>query len=562
MDCNLIRVAGTGSYESGVGKDASQEGHIYRYILESARSLVIEHPGQDEICQDCGKKEQCKECMSISAPIVVAGKVEGVIGLVALNLDEQSILMERVDIYTRFIEQIADFISIKIREYCEEENIRAQMATLTRILDNIDQCVIVLAHDETVKSINSSTCVHLNVSKDIIGKKLKISETGDGFHGAIEYSLTIGSCHYSIVGEVLEFYGGTPNSTKILIFRDQRQFKNTLYDYGGGIRALDNIIGSSDATCKLKRDINRVAKSMSTILITGESGTGKELVATAIWKASSRKNEKFVPINCAAIPDTLLESELFGYVKGAFTGADPSGRMGKFELANHGVIFLDEIGDMPIYLQAKLLRVLQEQEITRIGSNHQIKIDVRVIAATNKNLPDLIKQNKFREDLYYRLNVIPLKVQPLRERREDIWELSRFFTEQYAEKFNKKFVRMTEGVYQRLYMYKWPGNVRELENTVEFMLNMMEEAGILDIDTLPDNLLESFNSIKQLEKENIGIKSFNNNEEVLTLQEVERQAILNAVSICGNNTEGKRAAAKKLGIAVSTLYRKLENMEE
>ncbi|MGV2643671.1 AAA family ATPase, partial [Clostridium perfringens] len=173
-------------------------------------------------------------------------------------------------------------------------------------------------------------------------------------------------------------------------------------------------LGQTKIMKELKNKVKKIALSTSTVLVTGESGTGKEVFARAIHNEGNRKTKAFVAINCGAIPDTLLESELFGYVKGAFTGADPMGKIGKFELANKGTIFLDEIGDMPIYLQTKILRVLQERKITRVGSNKEIDIDVRVIAATNKNLKELIKENKFREDLYYRLNVIPFEIPALR----------------------------------------------------------------------------------------------------------------------------------------------------
>lgn len=193
---------------------------------------------------------------------------------------------------------------------------------------------------------------------------------------------------YSIMGELYPMYVGTADAIQVLLFREKGQMQNDVYELTSSTfeQSLDKIVGVSPATLRLKERIIQVAQSMSTVLITGESGTGKELVANAIWKASERKDEMFVALNCAAIPEALLESELFGYVKGAFTGANPGGRMGKFELANHGVLFLDEIGDMPLYLQAKLLRVLQERTITRIGSNNQIKVDIRVIAATNKDL--------------------------------------------------------------------------------------------------------------------------------------------------------------------------------
>ncbi|MDE6960551.1 MAG: sigma 54-interacting transcriptional regulator, partial [Lachnospiraceae bacterium] len=297
--------------------------------------------------------------------------------------------------------------------------------------------------------------------------------------------------------------------------------------------------------------IRKVAKSTSTVLITGESGSGKEIVASAIWKASDRKDHRFIAINCGAIPEPLLESELFGYVKGAFTGADPNGRMGKFELANKGVIFLDEIGDMPLYLQVKLLRVLQERKIIRIGSNQVIPIDVRIIAATNKNLQEMIEKKQFREDLYYRLNVIPLKVAPLRERTEDIKDLVLHFAGRYAGLFGKKLQSITEDTMEALCRYPWYGNVRELENSVEFMINMMEEEGILNRQTLPDNILGTVRETK-----NVSVPA-PPAQQIRPLKDLEEQEIRRALELFGSGTEGKRQAAKALGISLATLYRKL-----
>lgn len=345
--------------------------------------------------------------------------------------------------------------------------------------------------------------------------------------------------------------------SKILIFDSIRDLQEKYYEITSTINPMSsfNIIGVSPQTIQMQKEIKKIAKSTSTVLITGESGTGKEMVATAIWKASSRKDNRFVAINCGAIPEPLLESELFGYVKGAFSGADPNGRMGKFELANKGVIFLDEIGDMPLYLQVKLLRVLQERKIIRIGSNQVIPIDVRVIAATNKDLKEMMAANKFREDLYYRLNVIPLKIAPLRERREDIKELVYFFAKRYAKLFGKNLRRISEETMDCLYNYPWYGNVRELENTMEFMINMMENDGILDIKTIPDNFFEE---VREETKKSIDVSY----ETVKSLRELEKEEILKAIRLYGSDTEGKKKASKALGIGLATLYRKIEEYSQ
>ncbi|BDR63094.1 hypothetical protein K134307016_00280 [Clostridium tetani] len=272
------------------------------------------------------------------------------------------------------------------------------------------------------------------------------------------------------------------------------------------------------------------------------------MIARAIHNESNRIKNPFVAINCAAIPESLLESELFGYVRGAFTGADSMGRIGKFELANRGTIFLDEVGDMPLFLQAKLLRVLQERKVIRIGSNTAVNIDVRVIAATNKDLISMIKENKFREDLYFRLNVIPIESPPLRDRLQDIKMLTEYFLDKYLNLFNKRFrkIKIDEDLMQIFYSYNWPGNIRELENTIEFMVNMMRPDGILTKDILPQNIL-----YERLKKEKIST-------EIHTLKELEKRAIYEALNICGWSTEGKKIAALKLGIGIATLYRKIE----
>jgi two-component system response regulator PilR (NtrC family) len=247
-----------------------------------------------------------------------------------------------------------------------------------------------------------------------------------------------------------------------------------------GRNSLDNIVGSSPAMEKLKQTVRTVATTASTVLVQGESGTGKELVARAVHACSLRASEPFVSINCGAFPETLLESELFGYVKGAFTGANQN-KAGLFEVANNGTIFLDEISEMTLTMQVKLLRVLQERVLRPVGGTSEIAIDVRVIAATNKNLDHLVAEEIFREDLYYRLSVIPVQVPPLRERRDDIPLLANHFLKKYAPAAGKTIVRINEDSLRLLCGYEWPGNVRQLENTIERAV-ALESAEELHVD--------------------------------------------------------------------------------
>jgi transcriptional regulator with PAS, ATPase and Fis domain len=327
-----------------------------------------------------------------------------------------------------------------------------------------------------------------------------------------------------------------------------------------GTTTVDSIIGESDVMIALKNRIKKIGNSDSTVAIMGESGTGKELIARAIHLAGNRGNQMFVALNCAAIPEPLLESELFGYVKGAFSGADAKGKVGKFELANGGVVFLDEIGDMPLQLQSKLLRVLQEKKFTRIGSNELLDIDVRIVSATNQDLYKLVEEKKFREDLYYRLNVIPVEVPPLRERGEDIQILIDNFIDKYSRKLKKNVTSIDPEVEYIFSHYPWPGNIRELENAIELAINLLESDGVIHKGLINRKIIEYFKMNKKQNKFLIddGICDISNSQEILTLNEFEKLYIKKVVEHFGNDTKSKKLAAKKLGISLATLYRKIE----
>ncbi|WP_066496355.1 sigma-54 interaction domain-containing protein [Abyssisolibacter fermentans] len=312
---------------------------------------------------------------------------------------------------------------------------------------------------------------------------------------------------------------------------------------------FDDIIGNNKHMQKAKDRAKIAAQSCSNILITGESGTGKEMFAQAIHNESKRSGHPFVAINCAAIPDGLLESELFGYEQGAFTGAKNNGKKGKFEVAAGGTIFLDEIGDMPLYLQSKLLRVLQERYIEHIGSNKIIDIDVRIISATHKNLEQLVKEGIFRNDLYYRLNVIPIYIPSLKEKNDDICSLMEKLLIKCNHKLNKNVEAFSKDVYEIFNRYDWPGNVRELENVIEYAINM-EKSKVISIDSLPDKI-KKFKDTEELY----------NDERIKNIHVLEKEEIVKALYFYGSNTEGIKKSAKALDIGVATLYRKIKKYQ-
>jgi Nif-specific regulatory protein len=316
-------------------------------------------------------------------------------------------------------------------------------------------------------------------------------------------------------------------------------------EWDSKVHNFGDIIGESPKIKQVFHVIERIAESDVTVLVRGETGTGKELVASALHKRSKRKDEPFVKLNCAAISDTLIESELFGHEKGAFTDAKET-RKGRFELADGGTLFLDEIGDISESAQVKLLRVLQEREFERVGGAKTIKVNVRLVAATNRDLEEMVKEGKFREDLYYRLNVIPIDLPPLRERGTDIKLLVNFFLEK-SIKNHKKIVNITDEAMDKLMQYPWPGNVRELENTIERIVLMGDEDGISAADMLL--LLPALNS-KTLKDEYKTIPIENK-----TLEDLEKEAIEAALDSCDENT---KVAADMLGITMRQIKYKME----
>jgi two-component system response regulator HydG len=313
------------------------------------------------------------------------------------------------------------------------------------------------------------------------------------------------------------------------------------------LRGKGQIIGASPAFRRMMTLIDQVADSSATVLVQGESGAGKELVASAIHERSRRRGGPFVAVNCAALPETLLESELFGYEKGAFTGA-VGRKEGRFELADGGTLFLDEIADLSAVTQPKILRVLQEGEFERLGGTRTQRVDVRIVAATNQDLAQMVKEKRFREDLYYRLNVITITVPPLRDRREDIRLLAQHFLRVYAAKNNRKLEMFTDEALRRLEGYSWPGNVRELENVVERGV-VLARGTAVDVTDLPEDVAGATPLPEGVFTVRIGTP----------LAEVEQRLLEATLRVTGGN---RTRAAKLLGIDPKTVYRKLERQDE
>ncbi len=364
----------------------------------------------------------------------------------------------------------------------------------------------------------------------IVASRIPVLEDGKVTH-------VVGKVMFRNIGELDDLY------TKINKIEEQLEnYKNELTQANRSKYSFNSIVGQSPL---IKQAISMAKKSAytnSNVLILGESGTGKELFAHAIHNSSARRSKPFVKVNCAAIPAELLESELFGYEEGAFTGAKKGGKMGKFEVADQGTIFLDEIGDMPLNMQAKLLRVIQEREVEKIGSNQVKRIDVRIIAATNRDIESMIQEKRFRLDLYYRLNVVTIEVPPLRDRKEDISGLAEVFIDKLRARYLKKVEGISDVAIEKLSRYQWPGNIRELENIIERAINIMEPDTVIKPKHLPVDIAGTYDL-----------------DEVKTLrqivEETEKKAILNCLEFMNHN---KSKVAKTLGISRTALYEKLE----
>jgi len=433
----------------------------------------------------------------------------------------------------------------------ETENLLEQ---LNLVLDSIKPGILVSDSQGLVTFVNQEFENITGIKKSaVIGQHLnllfsdssifKVLKLGEEIRNK-EINLENDNISKRVIIDANPIKKNNKNSGIVISLRGIKDIQRIINDFYIDIKrpSFENIIGDSQCIKDAKNIANKVVHSSSSVLIRGESGTGKELFARAIHEESKRSKENFVSINCAAIPAELLESELFGYEAGSFTGARKEGKPGKFEVADKGTIFLDEIGDMPLPLQAKILKFIQDRQFYRVGGVNKINVDVRIISATNRNLEKLIENKKFREDLYYRLNVIPLNIPPLRERGGDILLLVDYFINKFNHKLNKNIKGLTEQVKEKLINYDWPGNVRELENVIEYAINM-ESDDKLKIDNLPRRIF------KDNDYDEINLES--------RINKVERELIIKALDKHGRDTSGKLEAAEELGIGKTTLYKKI-----
>ncbi|WP_277587552.1 sigma-54 interaction domain-containing protein [Psychrobacillus antarcticus] len=552
-DINYMRIAGTGEGKINILKKL--EGNlVYKEVFETKKSIIIRKPGFEKICKSCGFYGNCMEAGEISAPIFMNNQIIGFIGLLAFSEEQRERLFIDIEGILLFLSKLADLLASKLEQGRILEEMKSQAEKLDQVINLMDQGVLIVTKYLKVLQANEHARRTLNLN----GLDELPSSVEKWIRRIIELD--------KIENEPF-IIQTRPRETKVIVnkrYINNEEFLISIQDVDTIQTIAENvqlekrkvfrsIIGSSPQLEVVKEFALRAAQSKSTILLQGESGTGKEVFAKAIHHASDRNRDSFIAVNCGAIPDNLLESELFGYEKGAFTGASKLGKVGKFETANGGTIFLDEIGEMPLALQVKILRVLQENEIERVGGTSPIKVNVRVIAATNRALDKMIEEGSFREDLYYRLNVIPILIPPLRNRPEDIFTLCDYYIKEFNVLFNKSIKGFDDKITQKIYEYPWPGNVRELKNFIEYLFNFVREDFV------------TWDSAKDLIKRKLNSESFviikEKQQKVFQLDLIEKETIQKTMEYIKLNQLNMDEAAKLLGIGRATLFRKIKKYQ-
>ena len=555
VDEHLERIAGTGTYLEKIG-DKVEGYSAFKKCLEEQVIIYIDDSQKNDICKVCSNNGNCKEHAELCCPITLDGYSYGVVGLIAFNKEQSDIIKDNAKDLTNFLGKMADLISNKLKAQIKTEELELEKKKLEILLNGMNKAVVSIDKEGNIDKYNVKFKEIFNMKDDNI--------EGENIFQLLDFIKKPSTNDFKKYKTGVFYYKENSRNLKGIYNISEIAVKNKLKGYvidfienKDAIKnynkinkdykiTLDNIISESEIMEHTKQKALIASKSNSTVLITGESGTGKELFARAIHNHSDRADNTFVTVNCAAIPDNLLESELFGYEEGAFTGAKKGGKLGKFEIAHKGTIFLDEIGDMSLHLQGKLLRVLQERELDKIGGKSNILIDVRVIAATNKNLVELVEKGQFREDLYYRLNVIPITLPALRQRKNDIPLLIDYMIKEYAHKLNKDVIGIEDDAKKTLIDYSWPGNVRELQNVIEYSINM-SNSSLLNLDIIPNNIKSKYYDEKS-----------NKCEEIRTLEDLEKEEISKALNKFKHYKKDKELVAKSLGISRATLYRKLE----
>lgn len=519
-----------------------------REVIEN-ESVLVNTPGEMASCVGCRFKEHCPSTIEILCCIRADTDVAGVLAFTSFTKEGQRRISENTSVYLNAITEMANLFGGQILSISGGRGPANLDSNLIPIMELCEQPVLLTDAHGVILQYNQLAANLLKIC-DITSSSLwqifpsavvkRIMEGNDLF----EKSVTIANM-------------ATKISTRAILVDGQItgffiRISDDLKELSKENRYFEGIIGTSPAIMEVQRMIRRIANSPSPVLITGETGTGKELIARAIHEQSHRNKYPFVAINCSSIPESLFESELFGYEKGSFTGAKKGGKLGKIEMAQGGTLFLDEVGEMPLFAQPKLLRILQEYKLERVGSNKKIHLDIRIIAATNRDLNDMVAEKKFRSDLFYRINVINLKLPSLRTRRDDIIPIAENYIRKLKLKMNTPLTSISPEAAEILLNFDWPGNVRQLQNIIEYAANLCET------DTLmPSDFPEVMKTCSET-----AVYPSSCGKPAASGSSDKEDRLRELLEKYGYTLEGKKRIAAELNISLRTLYRRIGHLQE
>lgn len=556
----LVRVAGTGRYAPLIGQRLPAS-CSFAEVARKRRPYMVTDRNNDPVCEGCAGKTGCSETCHMCYPLSVGDISLGVIALVGFTDEQRHRIQQHGNEYMDFLHQMARLVEKAAQSDIASQELRKTHKQLQGIVESAGEGIIAIDEAGNVVCCNKAAVKTLKLENaDIVGKNIR-----NIFPSAPIFQTAATGTQYKHLEVLLRGPGkavrlmstASPLVSEggiigaVALVRSIEDVTKVAYQMTNGqpTAPIEDILGDSPAIRKAKQMALRTAMSPSFVLLRGESGTGKELFARAIHYHSPRSHGPFVAVNCAAVPEELLESELFGYEDGAFTGARRGGKPGKFEVASQGTLFLDEIGDCSLRLQAKLLRALDSGEIQRVGGTHTMKTNVRIVSATNKNLERMVEDGEFREDLYFRLNVIPIWIPPLRERKEDIVPLFSYFLHKYSAAMDCVAPNLSPEATTILLHYQWPGNVRELQNTAQYVLHTCVDEVIR-----PHHLPARFKQASSLETAIMpDVES-----EPASVENWERKLIENGLKRLGNIPKAKDILAEQLGMSRATIYRKIK----
>nr|WP_312579860.1 sigma 54-interacting transcriptional regulator [Sedimentibacter sp.] len=548
VDEYLDRVVSTVKKEYDSGNKAPINS-VFHKCIDIGEQFFIENPKVDPICVECSNIEKCRELIEFCIPIKFKNKIIGVLGMCAYDEKAKENLLANKDSYMKFESQLSDIISTIISEKNNEIMLEYSSSKLITLINSLNDGIIIVNNNRDIITTNHYINKKLNLNLNELPNLCELL-TNKAYNRLVSQNFNGEAGPVKLNG--MEFIiNASPIMVKdtqdgiVLLLSDFNKMKESVLESNRkkDLITFDDIVGESEALLQARREAIQVAGEDASVLIMGETGTGKEVFARAIHNASSRKKDPFMAINCGAITESLIESELFGYEKGSFTGASTSGKPGKFEICKDGTLFLDEIGDLPFLMQVKLNRAIEEKEITRVGGNIPIKVNPRIISATHKPLYSMVEKNLFRDDLYYRLNVVPIYLPPLRTRGYDVIILSRYFLNRFSKIYNKDLAGFTPDAERLLMGYNFPGNIRELKNLVEYAV-IFEENSLIGAKNI---------------KKKMGTYNEEENMKLADLTKAyEKSIINNKIQKIGDGFEAKKEIAMQLGISIATLYRKLE----